>query len=84
MTSFVMTARDRRACRWRLPLRDSFVSGAFDQFVEFTAIQPHAAAGRAIIDFNSLAVRHQQIRRLAHWTFHYLASFVKHPSEASM
>ena len=59
MTTCVMPARDRHTCRCRLRLADRFFSGALDQFVELTAIQPHAATCRAIIGFDSLAVRHQ-------------------------
>lgn len=32
--------------------------GTLDNFVEFTAVEPYAATLRAIIDFNSVAVRH--------------------------
>src|SRR5262245_57918325 len=42
----------------------------FDELVEFTAIQPHAAARWAVIDFDALAVSHLQRRFLAYRTLH--------------
>src|ERR1700754_4266208 len=40
------------------------------KLVEFAAVEPHAAAGRAVVDLDRLAFGHQQIRRLADWAFH--------------
>jgi hypothetical protein len=36
------------------------VSGALDELVELATIEPHAAALRAVIDLNSLPIRHYQ------------------------
>jgi hypothetical protein len=44
---------------------------ATDDLIQFAAIQPHTAALRAIVDFDSLAHGHQQIRGGASWAFHF-------------
>ena len=36
---------------------------AFDNFVEFTSIKPDASAFRAIVDFDALALAHDEIYR---------------------
>ncbi len=38
---------------------------SFDQLVEFASIQPHASAGRAVVDFDPLAIGHHEINALA-------------------
>jgi hypothetical protein len=42
----------------------------FNDFVQFSAIQPNPATGGAIVDFNSLALRHYQIGFFAYGAFH--------------
>jgi hypothetical protein len=44
--------------------------GAVQQFVEFTAVQPDAAAGWAVIYFDTLAISHHQRGVRAAWAFH--------------
>ena len=44
--------------------------GTFGDLVQFTPIQPNAAALRPIVDFDSLAVRHHQINLDTNRTFH--------------
>jgi hypothetical protein len=45
------------------------LAGAFDDFVELTAVEPDAPALRAVINFNSLAIRNGQ-QDVAFWTIH--------------
>ena len=45
------------------------LAGAFDDFVELTAVEPDAPALRAIINFNSLTIRNDQ-QDVAFWTIH--------------
>jgi hypothetical protein len=44
--------------------------GFFNNFIQFTTIQPNSTAGRAIIDLDPLAFRHHQIWLLAYRTLH--------------
>jgi hypothetical protein len=55
---------------WPGVVRGGVFVGANRQPVEFTAIQPHAAASRAVVDFHALALGHEQVRRFADRTFH--------------
>jgi hypothetical protein len=42
----------------------------FDQLVQFASIQPHASAGRAIVDLDALAIGHDEFYALADRTEH--------------
>lgn len=44
--------------------------GALDDFVEFPPVQPHTAAFGAIVDFNALAVSHDQVGFYTYGAFH--------------
>jgi hypothetical protein len=46
------------------------VVGSLDDLVEFTAVQPNAPAGGAIIDFDFVSGRHHQRSGLANGTEH--------------
>ncbi len=52
--------------------------GTFDDFVKFAAIQPYAAALRAIVDFDSLTLAHHQLNIFTSRALHIysLRSFV--------
>jgi hypothetical protein len=47
---------------------------AIDEFVEFTTIQPDPPALRTIVDFNALALRHDQFYTFTDRTIHLLLS----------
>ncbi|ALV26129.1 hypothetical protein APZ00_02785 [Pannonibacter phragmitetus] len=38
-----------------------FRSASFDYLVEFAAIQPHAATFRAVVDFDTLTLAHNEV-----------------------
>ena len=42
---------------------------AFDDFIQFAPVQPDSPASRTVINFDTLAVGHQQLN-IAFWTFH--------------
>ena len=42
----------------------------FDKLVQFTPIQPHALAGRAIVDLDALSIGHDEVYALADSTEH--------------
>jgi hypothetical protein len=51
----------RSRCLWSRP---------FEDLVEFPPVQPYPPAFRTIIDFNPLAVRHDEVDSAAYGTFH--------------
>jgi hypothetical protein len=50
--------------------RSRITHAAVNDFVQFTAIEPDAAALGAIVDLDAQTFRHEQIRSGAGWTFH--------------
>jgi hypothetical protein len=50
-------------------LRRAF-NAAFDDLVQFSAIQPYASALRAIVDLNTSALRHGKARIRTNGAFH--------------
>lgn len=63
--------RSRRRClgrQRRLGLQ--LAHGTFDDFVQLAAIQPDPAAFGTVIDFNTLAVSHDQVCFHTNRTFH--------------
>jgi hypothetical protein len=59
----------------------TFSARAFDDLIEFAAIQPNAATLGAIIDFDTLALGYMQVD-LAGWTFHGCMLFSGAPCRA--
>lgn len=51
-------------------------SGALDDLVKFAPIKPDTAALRAVIDFHSLSIRHDEIDIITNWAFHGKSSLV--------
>lgn len=47
----------------------------FNQFIEFTPIEPNAPALGAVVNFNALAVGYQEVGVRADWAFHRFLSF---------
>jgi hypothetical protein len=48
----------------------AFAVRSLKDLVEFTSIQPNAAALRTIVDLNAVALSHHQILGNADWTLH--------------
>jgi hypothetical protein len=57
----LLTLWRRSRCLW---------SRSFEDLVEFPPVQPDTPAFRAIVDFNTLAVRHDEIDGGTYGTFH--------------
>jgi hypothetical protein len=57
VTVVAVIVRIRRGARLRLR-RSRHTRRTFDDFVQFAAIQPNAAALRAVIDFDTLSLGH--------------------------
>src|SRR5512139_4113166 len=55
------------AARFRFPVMGG---GALDDLVEFTPVQPDAAALRAVVDLYPLTVGHDQVDACTNGTFH--------------
>jgi hypothetical protein len=51
-------------------LRGLVLIGALDDLVQLAAIEPHTPALGAIVNLDTLPVRHDQIRLQAYRTFH--------------
>jgi hypothetical protein len=54
----------------RLAPRGSRHIRPLDNLVYFAPVKPDAAALGAIVDFNTLSFRDNQINRIAYWAFH--------------
>src|SRR3546814_16786383 len=65
-------ASDLRRGRHRGRHRRRGLFGAFDEAVEFAAVQPDAAALRAVVDLDALAIGHGEVQVVAGGTLHWL------------
>src|SRR3546814_6747329 len=65
-------ASDLRRGRHRGRHRRRGLFGAFDEAVEFAAVQPDAAALRAVVDLDALAIGHGEVHVVAGGTLHWL------------